>query len=475
MLPYTLAEVAQACGGVLENGDPGRIVQAVSIDSRSVQPEDLFIGIRGEHFDGDAYASDALRAGAAAVVVGPQTTRNLAAGSARIVVDDGLRALQALAASVRRRSGVRVVAITGSVGKTATKDILAALLHPVARIVATPGNLNNEIGLPLTLLSIKRDTEVVVAELAMRAPGQIRHLARITRPDVAVITNVAPVHLELLGSVEEVARAKAELIEELGEGSLVVPADKPLLAPYVAQHRGRIVTFGIESGGVCAPSFEARQGGTHALIDALGRRAAFDFSFTGEHYLTDALAAIGALIEVGYSLEQGKLGAGAIEFSELRGEVTDLPARGLLLNDCYNANPVSMRAALDHLALLDEGRPQVAILGDMYELGPGWPGFHRGVGQYAAAQDVRVVAIGDLAREYLVGAPGETWFGTVDECLAALPDLVEAGDAVLVKASRALRLERVADVLLGRQRVSASVVVEADAGQSADEGGGAGV
>jgi UDP-N-acetylmuramoyl-tripeptide--D-alanyl-D-alanine ligase len=467
MLPLTLAEVALSCGGHLELGDEGCVVQSVTIDSRAVRQGDLFIGVRGEHFDGDDFAVDALRAGAAAVIVGESAARHLPAGSARIVVADGREALATLANAVRRRAGVTVVAITGSVGKTSTKDILAALLRPVARVVATHANYNNEVGVPLTLLSVDRSTEVVVVELAMRGQGQIGELARIARPDVGVITNIAPVHLELVGSIEDVARAKAELIEELGERSVVVPQGEPLLEPYLRAHRGRVVTFGGTGSRICAIDVEMRDGRTHALIDAFGRRARFDFNFSGGHLLDDALAAIGAFIELGHTLEQAKLGAGQIEFSGLRGEITQLTGGGVLLNDSYNANPVSMRAALDHLVGIAVGRPMVAILGDMYELGPGAPGFHRAVGEYAAAAGVRLIAVGELARDYLVGAPGEIWWATVEECIEALPRVLAPGTAIVVKASRAVRFERVADVLLGKPAAVTPRAV-ADAPMAAD-------
>ena len=174
---------------------------------------------------------------------------------------------------MRRRSGVKVVAITGSAGKTSTKDILAALLRPVARTVATTANLNNEIGVPLTLLQIEPDTEVVVVEMAMRGRGQIRELARVALPDVGVITTIAPVHLELVGTVEDVAAAKAELIEELGGGTAVVPADEPLLDPHVGRFRGRVVTFGAPDADVHLVDEERRGDGTHVLVDAFGHRA----------------------------------------------------------------------------------------------------------------------------------------------------------------------------------------------------------
>ncbi len=448
MLPLTLAEVAAACGGRLEAPDPQLEVRRVCSDSRALEPGDLFVGLRGERFDGDRYAAQALTGGATAVVVRADAAAALPASAARIVVDDGLKALQDLATSVRRAAGVKVVGITGSAGKTSTKDILKALLEPMARTVATAGNLNNEIGVPLTLLEVERSTEVAVVEMAMRGTGQIRELARVAEPDVGVITNVAPVHLELVGTIRDVAAAKAELIEELTDGgTAVVPADERLLDRHVHRYRGRVVTFGGEDADVHLVAQERRGETTHVLLDAFGTRARMDFSFTGDHYLHDALAAVAAFVELGYRLDEAAEGAGRVAFSDLRGALSGLPGGGLLLNDAYNANPVAMQAAVDHLVAVADGRPTVAVLGDMYELGPGAGSYHRTVGEHCAAAGVRLVAVGDLARDYLVGAPGEQWFATVDDCLAALPEIVPSGSAVLVKASRLMRMERVAEAL----------------------------
>jgi UDP-N-acetylmuramoyl-tripeptide--D-alanyl-D-alanine ligase len=449
VLPLTLAEVAAACGGRLEAPDPNLEVGRVCTDSRRVQPRDLFVGLQGEQFDGDEYAAVALTGGAVAVVVRAGAAAALPPAAPRIVVDDGLRALQALATVVRRRSGVKVVGITGSAGKTSTKDILAALLQPLARTVATSANLNNEIGVPLTLLEIQSETEVAVVEMAMRGAGQIRELARVAEPVVGVITNIAPVHLELVGTIEDVAAAKAELVDELTDGTAVVPADEALLDRHVRRHRGRVITFGAEGADVHVVAQERRGASTHVLLDAFGHRARMDFSFTGGHYLQDALAAVAAFVELGYRLDQAAEGAARVAFSDLRGAISELPGGGLLLNDAYNANPVAMKAAVDHLVAVADGRPLAAVLGDMYELGPGAAAYHRAVGEHCAAAGVRLVAVGDLARDYLTGAPGERWFATVDECLEALPEVAPAGSAVLVKASRAMRLERVAEALAG--------------------------
>ena len=321
MLALTLAEIAAACGGRLEGGDPRVVIGAVCTDSRRLAAGQLFVGLRGESYDGDAYAAQALAGGAAAVMVRAATAATLPGDVARIVVDDGLSALQALATEVRRRAAVKVVAITGSAGKTSTKDILAALLRPVARTVATAANLNNEIGVPLTLLDIEQGTEVVVVEMAMRGRGQIRQLARVALPDIGVITNIAPVHLELVGTVDDVASAKAELIEELRGGTAVVPDPEPLLDRHVGRFRGRVVTFGGPEADVHLVATEQRGAGTHVLVDAFGHRGTLDFSFTGGHYLQDALAALSAFMELGYRLDEAREGAARVAFSDLRGAV----------------------------------------------------------------------------------------------------------------------------------------------------------
>ena len=470
MLPLTLAEIAAACGGRLAGGDPQAVVGAVRTDSRRLSGGELFVGLSGDQYDGDAYAAQALAAGAMAVLVRAAAADHLPRDAPRIVVADGLAALQRLATEVRRRAGARGGAITGSAGKTSTKDILAALLRPVARTVATSANLNNEIGVPLTLLDIGEATEVVVVEMAMRGRGQIRELARIALPDIGVITNVAPVHLELVGTVDDVAAAKAELLEELRGGTAVVPHAEPLLDRHVTRFRGRVVTFGGPEADVHLVSTEARGDATHVLVDAFGQRGTLDFSFTGNHYLQDALAALAAFMELGHRLDEAKEGAAQVAFSDLRGALSALPGGGLLLNDAYNANPLAMMAAVDHLVGIAAGRPAVAILGDMYELGPGADAFHRAVGEHCAAAGVRVVAIGELGRGYLSGAPGERWFAAASECIAALPELAPAGSAVLVKASRLLRLERVAEALAAGAPVGAADGFAAGASPAPEEG-----
>ncbi len=384
-------------------------VTGVDVDSRRIRPGDLFVAVSG----GEAFVDDARRRGAAAT----------------LVPDDAHAALAALGSAVRARSDARVVAITGSVGKTSTKDILAALLRPHVRTVAAPDGFNNEVGLPLTLCRIEPETEVVVTEMAMRGTGQIRDLARVARPHLGVITAIAPVHLELLGSLENIARAKAELLEELPTGGVaVLPEDAPELEPFVPD--------GLDVHRFAPPEADVRDGRMHVRWQ--GREVAF--GFTARHHAANAAAALTAAAALGVEPPDGPV---EVSFSRLRSQETDLQGGGLLINDAWNANPVAMRAALAHLLERANGRRTVAILGDMAELGPDAPSYHAEVGRRAEGVDL-VVGVGELARGY---EPDE-WAPTAAEAREVVLALVRPGDTILVKGSRSVGLEVVAEALL---------------------------
>jgi len=385
-------------------------VTGVEIDSRRISPGDLFVAL-GRGID---YLGDARTRGAAAT----------------LVPDDGFAALAALGRSVRARSDARVVAITGSVGKTSTKDILAALLRPRVRLVAAEAGFNNEVGLPLTLCRIEPDTEVVVTEMGMRGLGQIRELAELARPDVAVITAIAPVHLELLGSIENVARAKAEVLEALPPGGVaVLPRDAPELEPFVPA--------GLDVRRFEPPQVEVRDGRAH--VEFRGRDIVF--SFTARHQATNAAAALTVCEALGVPLPEEPV---EVAFSRWRSEERELPGGGLLINDAWNANPVAMRAALAYLRDRASGRRTVAILGDMAELGDDAARFHEEIGREAEGVDV-VIGVGALARGY----EPDAWAGSAADAVELARELVQPGDAVLVKGSRSVGLELVADALTG--------------------------
>jgi UDP-N-acetylmuramoyl-tripeptide--D-alanyl-D-alanine ligase len=382
----------------------------VAIDSRRTVPGDLFVAVRG----GVAYLEAARALGAAAT----------------LLPDDELDALAALARTVRARTSARVVGVTGSVGKTSTKDILAAVLRPHVDVVAAEDGFNNEIGLPLTLCRIERETEVVVTEMGMRGLGQIRALAEIARPDVGVITAIAPVHLELLGSLENVARAKAELLEALPPGAVaVLPAHAPELEPFVPP--------GLDVRRFDPPDCSVHDGVTTIRF----RDREVRFAFAARHQAANAVAALTACEALGVPLPDEVVD---VSFSRLRSQERELPGGGLLIDDSWNANPVAMRAALAHLRERAHGRRTVAVLGEMAELGPEAPRFHREIGCAAEGVDV-VVGVGELARGY----DPDVWAADAGEAAALVGELVRPGDAVLVKASRAVGLEVVAEALLG--------------------------
>jgi len=385
-------------------------VTGVQVDSRLIRRGDLFVAVSG----GEAFLDDARRRGAGAT----------------LVPDDAHAALAALGSAVRARSDARVVAITGSVGKTSTKDILAALLRPNLRTVAAPHGFNNELGLPLTLCLVEPETEVVVTEMSMRGFGQIRDLARVARPGLGVITSIAPVHLEQLGSLENIARAKAELLEELPTGAVaVLPEDTPELEQFVPESLD-VRRFG-------QPDAEVRDGRTHLRW----RDREVVFSFSARHQATNAAAALTAAEALGVAPPVEPV---EVEFSLWRSQETDLPGGGLLVNDAWNANPLAMRAALAHLLERANGRRTVAILGEMAELGADGPRYHEEVGREAEPVDV-VLGVGELARHY---APDE-WAPTAAEAVEIARGLVLPGDVILVKGSRSVGLEVVADALLG--------------------------
>jgi len=442
------AEIAAALGAEVVAEGSGESPQRATINSAEAGPGDLFFGLRGENRDGGEFAAAAIEGGAWGAVVSPAWRSSFLAEGAKkderrawtFVADDPFAAMHSLAREYRRALGARVVGVTGSVGKTSVKDIARALLP--GRVHANQQNFNTEIGLPLTILEAPGDTEVLVLEMAMRGKGQIAELAAIAEPEVAVITNVGPVHVELLGSVEAIAAAKAEILDDLPPGgTAVAPVEAGVLEPHL-ERAPRLLRFG-PGGDVEAPEVRVEDGVTAALVRTPLGSQRFHFPFTEAHNLSNALAAIAAAVALGADLAEMADRAADIGFSRFRGERLELPGGIVLVNDCYNANPVSMRAALDHLATLGAER-SVAVLGEMGELGPDSPRYHREVGEHARAAGIDfVIGVGLPAREYdpdeLVADP--------DEAAELLAARLEPGDAVLVKGSRSAGLETVAEQL----------------------------
>jgi UDP-N-acetylmuramoyl-tripeptide--D-alanyl-D-alanine ligase len=439
--------LASAAGAeVLVRGTSGGPARAV-IDSRDIREGDLFVGLPGERFDGGEFGAEALGRGAWGILVATRWGREVAEdakGGWVIGAGDALASLQSLARAWREELDCPVVGITGSTGKTSVKDICRALFP--GDVHASPENYNTEIGMPLAMLGAPEGTDVLVLEMGMRGPGQIAELCAIAEPDVAVITNIGPVHVELLGSVEAIAATKAEIIDGLRPGgTAVVPADPGSLEPHL-ERAPKLIRFGA-GGDVEAVEVLAEAGETDALVRTPVGEQRFKLPFVEAHNLDNALAAIAAGVALGFRLDRMASLAPGIVFSRLRGELVDLPEDAILINDSYNANPISMRAALDHLASLDAGGRRLAVLGEMKELGPDAAAYHREIGSYARERGVElIIGVGGLASSY----EPDQQVADADAAADALAAALRPGDAVLVKGSRAVGLERVAEKLTAR-------------------------
>ena len=446
MRTWTPEQVAGAAGARLVSPPPTQAgPERAIIDSRQAGPGALFVGLKGEHADGGRFAAQALAAGAWGVLTTPDHAEaaRCAVPGALIAAEEPLAAMQRLATAWRRTLEVRVIGVTGSTGKTSTKDLLLALLSPHRRTVASRANYNTEIGLPLEILAAPADTEVLVLEMAMRGAGQIAELASIAEPDVGVIVSIGPVHLELLGTIEAIAEAKAELIAALRPGgTAIVPANEPMLEPHLRADV-ETITFG-EGGDVRLLRSEEER----VEIDLGGRAVVLELPFRQAHLRRNLLAASAAARAVGV-IPSGRV---ALELSPGRGQRVTLPDGVTLIDDCYNANPMSMRAALEDLAQTAARAPDarpVAVLGDMLELGPRERDFHAALAADAERAGVQeLVTVGPLAAAIAERFRGDS-VSVPDAATAAriIPGLIQPGDVVLVKGSRGVGLELVCHTL----------------------------
>lgn len=429
-MKWVLDQLVTGIGARVVSGDPRVTIEGAAVDSRGAVDGRLFVGLVGETHDGGAFAPVALQGGAAAALVGESAWGAIADQVVRegwtvLVAPDPLGVLQEAGRRSLARSGATVVGITGSVGKTTTKDILVAMLQAAGvRVHGTAGNQNTEVGIPLSLVDLPEHTEVAVVEMGMRGTGQIAELVGLAKPHVACVTAVAPVHLELLESVEAIAAAKAEILSELGDGDIaVVPADDTLLAPFLR---------------TLPPGVQVRR--FDQLPDGV------NITLTKAWQQRDAAAAWECCVALGHVPPDGAVIE--VELSAMRGQERALAGGGILIDDCYNANPVAMRAALRDLA--ERGGRRVAVLGDMMELGPDETRFHREIGEFVAELGVDVlVAVGSRAANYVIGAAGVPAVQFVDSSAAArdIANVLEPGDTVLVKGSRSVALERVCEAL----------------------------
>ena len=458
MLAVTGAEVHS--GKVRENDT----IPHITTDTRKIAERDLFIALRGENFDGADFAADALAKGAAAVLIGTPISKSVEEDLSKqqgavLAVEDTLKAYQVIAHAWRMKFDIPVVAITGSNGKTTTKDLTAAVLSGRGAVCRTAANYNNEIGLPLTLLGITEADTAAVVEIGMRGLGQIAALAPVAAPDIAIVTNVCEVHMELLGSIENIAKAKAELVQAIpAGGTVILNADDARVAAMrsLAADGVRVLTYGIGADAdVRAEALRLTSDGSQFMVTWNKERHDYSIPLAGRHNVSNALAALAAGFVLGYTPQEMQTGLRRLAVTKMRYEVHEVGA-WTFINDAYNASPSSMAAALETTANLYEGR-KIAVLGDMLELGDAAEEAHRRIGR-------RVAELGFAA--LVTYGPQSRWIHTAAEaagcpiCCHAetheaaaehLRTLLRDGDTVLFKGSRGMKMEAVIVLLMGEE------------------------
>lgn len=454
----TLQQIASACGGKLcrAEGKENMQIKGAVLDSRQVEPGYLFFATKGERVDGHSFIPAVAEKGAACTVCEKEPEVEIP----YILVGDSFQALKDIAEYYRQSLDITVVGITGSVGKTSTKEFIAGVLSEKYNVLKTEGNFNNEVGLPLTILKIREEHEVAVVEMGISEFGEMHRLSKIARPDICVMTNIGQCHLENLKSREGILKAKSEIFDFMNElGYVVLNGDDDMLATVKDVHGIRPLTFGFEAGGAeCAKDIYAtdivNQGlfGSRAVMHMEGDEYPINVTLPGEHMVYNALAAacVGRILEMDItSIQKG------IEKVQPVGGRSNIirASKYTVIDDCYNANPVSMKAAIDLLQSAESRK--VAILGDMFELGAGEQEMHAGVGSYAAEKEIDVIlCVGALSKSMYDGAKDALasvgadavsvhYFETKAELMERLPEILVEGDTILVKASHGMHFEEV--------------------------------
>ena len=458
-IPLTATSVASAAGGVIVAGDPGQAFDGVSVDTRTLKPGELFVAIRGDRFDGAEFAAAGIAAGAAGVLMEASRARAIAAGRAAVIaVDDSTVALQALARAIRRASAAKVVAITGSAGKTTTKEVTSELLSTRYRVIRNRGNFNNHIGLPLSLIDLRQRPEIAVVELGMNHAGEISTLVRIAEPEVRVWTNVGEAHLGFFASVDAIADAKAEILEGARPSDLLVAnADDPRIADRIGGFAGRTTTFGLAPNAHVRAAAVVDRGidGTSARMTT--PRGAVDVTtpLVGRGNFANILAATAVALEFDVPLAEIAAKAATLTPAAHRGEVVRLAKGVTVIDDSYNANPTATRRALDVLTGSQASR-RIAVIGEMLELGERSADLHAEVGRAAAnARLDALIAVGgapalalaDAAVAAGMPAVAVRYVPTSDDAADVAAAMLHAGDLVLVKGSRGIKTDRVVDRL----------------------------
>jgi len=430
-----------------------KVAQAYSIDSRTLAKGELFLAVKGERLDGHDYVGEALEKGAVAAVVAKDQLSRYANHGGLLVVDDTLLALQTLATAVRRVWGRPLIGVTGSAGKTTTKEAIAHVLASRFRVLKSEGNFNNHFGLPLMLLKLEPEHDVAVIEMGMSHAGEIRALAKIAQPEIGVVTNVAPVHLEFFDSVAGIARAKYELVESLpANGTAVLNADDDYVSQFGRGFRGAVITYGTRATAEVRAENVQSQGAEGSQFDVVtlhGHDHA-RLPLVGEHNVLNALAAVSVGFARGLTLSESVAALATLKPADKRGEVLQL-GNITIINDCYNSNPKALHAMVDALATMKAAGRRIAVAGEMLELGPAGEQMHRDAGKHVAEKKIDVlIGVRGLAQAMVEGArhagARAEFVATAEEAGDWLARETRDGDVVLLKGSRGVKLERALEV-----------------------------
>jgi UDP-N-acetylmuramoyl-tripeptide--D-alanyl-D-alanine ligase len=449
MNPLKVSEIAQFAGATLSSSDGTVLINKVSTDSRTIKPGELFVALRGENFEGHDFVEASAKAGATGALVDFNWAGSVPNNFALLRAADTLQAYQMLAANYRRSLALKVVAITGSNGKTSTKDFAASVLARKFRVTKTEGNFNNHVGLPRTILEATSGDEIAVWELGMNHPGEIAALAKIAAPDAAIITNIGVAHIEFMGTREAIAAEKGALAEAIEpEGTVILNADDPFTQGIAARTRARVVLAGTTAGAVRAIEIRQSADGSEFTIVEGAHRCRAQLPVAGLHMVQNALLAIAAGRAFGLSIEECAAGLAAAPLTKARLQIKEIGGVQFL-DDSYNANPDSMKAALRTLVELDADGKRIAVLGEMRELGSESERGHREVGETAATLEVnQLITIGDTAELIAEGARTAGLQKVLSarstaEAANLLGKIARPGDLVLIKGSRAARTEEV--------------------------------
>jgi UDP-N-acetylmuramoyl-tripeptide--D-alanyl-D-alanine ligase len=449
MNPLALSQIAQFAGASLSSGDGTVVINKVSTDSRMIRPGELFVALRGENFDAHDFVESTAKSGAAGALVNRNWNGHVPKNFALIRATDTLHAYQQIAANYRRSLTLKVLAITGSNGKTSTKDFAASVLARKFRVAKTEGNFNNHVGLPRTILEATSDDKLAVWEIGMNHPGEIAALSKIAAPDAAIITNIGLAHIEFMGSPEAIAGEKGALAEAVGpQGTVILNADDPFSKEIAVRTRAKVVFAGTTGGTVRAIEIRQSADGSEFTILEGAHRCRAQLPVAGVHMVQNALLAIAAGRAFGLSIEECAAGLAAAPLTKARLQIKEVGGVQFL-DDSYNANPDSMKAALRTLVELDAEGKRIAVLGEMRELGVESERGHREVGETAASLGVdQLITVGDTAEMIAqaaraAGLEKVSAVRSTDEAAELIGEIAGPGDLVLIKGSRAARTEEV--------------------------------